>query len=106
MIIRKVVYLDKMKIKYIRQYRLENCKNKKALLFDFYLPDFNLCIEYDGEQHFKQNIYWNQTIDVFNNVVKNDNIKNDYCMKNNINLLRISYKENVEKKLNDYGFGL
>lgn len=30
---------------------------------------------------------------------KRDNIKSDFCKKNNINLLRIRYDENIEKKL-------
>jgi len=36
-----------MKIKYINQKRFKKCKNKLPLPFDFYLPDLNICIEYD-----------------------------------------------------------
>lgn len=32
----------------------------------------------------------------------NDKIKNEYCKKNRIPLLRISYLEDVDIKLNDY----
>ena len=35
------------------QKEFENCKNIKKLPFDFYLHKYNLCIEYDGEQHFR-----------------------------------------------------
>lgn len=31
-----------------------------------------------------------------------DQIKNDYCKNNRINLLRIRYDENVEEKLTKY----
>lgn len=31
-----------------------------------------------------------------------DQIKNDYCKNNGINLLRIRYDENVEEKLTEY----
>lgn len=40
-------------ISYILQKTFEDCKNKKQLPFDFYLPEYNICIEYDGEQHFR-----------------------------------------------------
>ena len=48
--------LDKMDINYIQEYKFKNCVNPKTgylLRFDFYLPKYNCCIEYDGIQHFK-----------------------------------------------------
>jgi len=33
---------------FIPQKRFEECKNKKCLHFDFYIPKTNTCIEYDG----------------------------------------------------------
>jgi len=30
--------------------------------FDFYLPDYNLCIEFDGIQHFEEVKYWSVLI--------------------------------------------
>lgn len=70
------------------QKRFSKCRFKKPLPFDFYLPTFNVCIEFDGEQHFKtrSKYYHNQ---IFNN----DNIKTTFCQNQNIKLLRISYKE-------------
>lgn len=54
-------------------------------------------IEYDGEQHFSpvrfNNISEERAIEVFKKVQYRDSLKNQYCIKNNINLLRISYKE-------------
>lgn len=46
--------LDSKNIDYNREYKFSGCKGpKKSLPFDFYLPDYNMCIEYDGEQHFR-----------------------------------------------------
>jgi very-short-patch-repair endonuclease len=92
--------LLKENINFIRQYKINNCKNIKPLPFDFYLPDYNTCIEYQGEQHYK-------TIDAFGGrehlqrTQKHDQIKQNYCQQNNINLLEISYKDfrNIEKIL-------
>lgn len=90
-------------IEYISQYKFPDCKDIRALPFDFYLPILNKCIEYDGKQHF-------QPIDLFGGEQafykrkEHDQIKNDYCKKNNISLLRISYKDNIEDKLNNFLF--
>jgi formylmethanofuran dehydrogenase subunit E len=45
-------YLISNKIEFIPQYKFDKCIYKKKLPFDFFLPKYNLCIEYDGEQHF------------------------------------------------------
>ena len=48
-----ISYLNNKKIYYIREYKYTNCRNILPLPFDFYLPYFNLLIEYDGRQHFE-----------------------------------------------------
>jgi len=77
--------LDDMNVKYIRQHTFKDCIGKKRKLpFDFYLPNNNLIIEFDGRHHF-------EIIDVFggskgfNEIKRNDEIKND------INIMRIPY---------------
>ena len=53
------------------------------LRFDFYLPTYNLCIEYDGEQHFSPIDFANKGSEwansSFNQNQKRDEIKNQYC---------------------------
>ncbi len=82
--------LKENNIEYIKEHKFKSCKNIKPLLFDFYLPNKNLCIEYDGELHFKSDNFFggDQTLE---RIQKNDDIKNDWCLGNDINLLRISY---------------
>lgn len=60
--------------------------------FDFYLPDHNTCIEYDGIQHFKIIEYFGGRSG-FMKQKHRDKIKNNYCKENNIKLLRISYND-------------
>lgn len=85
-----------MDIKFIPEYSFEDCTNPNTgvkLKFDFYLPDYNCCIEYDGEQHFKG---WRKSHDYkssLEQVQLRDMIKNEYCQKNNIILIRIPYTE-------------
>ena len=46
-------YLTEHSIPFEVQKRFDTCKNKRSLPFDFYLPNHNLCVEYQGVQHFK-----------------------------------------------------
>ena len=90
--------LDKYKIVYTRQEHFHgDCKDVNPLPFDFYLPNYNLVIEFDGLQHYRP-IYGE---DSFKKTVLHDSMKNWYCRWNNIDLLRIPYWErgNIEKIL-------
>jgi len=88
-------------IKFIPQHTFENCKNKKILSFDFYLPDYNICIEYDGIQHFEpiEHFGGQPELEIRKHL---DKIKTDYCKNNNIKLIRIRYNENILDNLNSH----
>lgn len=85
-------------VKYIKQQRFKGCKDKNPLPFDFYLPELNICIEFDGIQHFEIIEKWGGGDGLKDRQMK-DKIKNKYCKNNNIILLRIKYNENIEEKL-------
>lgn len=85
--------LNENNIPYVTEKTFPDCKSpvtNATLRFDFYLPNENILIEYDGEQHFKEDT---------NNFFKDslaerqlrDNIKNQYCKEHNIPLIRIPY---------------
>ena len=65
------------------------------------LPETNTLIEYDGRQHFESVDIWGGEDALLKRKI-NDEIKNNYCIKNRIPLLRISYLEDVNTKLNEY----
>ena len=100
-------WLIKNEIEFEEQKRFKDCRNIKPLPFDFYIPQYNLCIEFDGKQHFiptnfKSNSTEEEKLKYFELVQMSDNIKTNYCKNNNINLLRIKYTENIEEKLSEY----
>lgn len=76
--------------------RFDNCRNIRPLPFDIFINDFNILIEYDGEQHFKP-IYGKEKLD---KTRINDRIKNNFCNKEGIELIRINcyddYKDKIE----------
>lgn len=94
--------LNEKNTEFIRQKTFDTCKNKNILRFDFYLPDENILIEYDGEQHFRSIEYWGGDNE-FIIRQKNDKIKNLFAMNHGINLIRIKYNEinNIKKILNN-----
>lgn len=96
-------FLKSNHIEFISQYRFDDCRNKKTLPFDFYLPDYNLVIEYQGQQHYNP-IECFGGKDRFEGQIKRDSIKKEYCNKNNIDLLEISYKEfnNIDEILSSF----
>lgn len=88
-------YLIKYEIEYIKQKTFEKCENINPLLFDFYLPKYNVCIEYDGVQHFEPctfgGISKEQAKKNFLELIIHDKMKDSFCQKNYIKLIRIPY---------------
>ena len=92
--------LDNNNIKYIEQYKFDDCKNKFKLPFDFAIIKYkkvSSLIEFDGRQHFEPIDMWGG-LDNYNKIKINDDIKNRYCLDNNIELIRIPHwdYENIE----------
>ena len=84
-------YLKENKISFKNQYRFCDCKGKsKSLPFDFYLPQYNCCVEYDGKQHYKIDCFNYTLLDLMNRKYLDDK-KSKYCLDNKIKLIRIPY---------------
>jgi len=92
-------FLKKNNLNYTKQKKFNDCIDKNKLPFDFYLDNLNMCIEYDGIQHFKPIEYFGG-VENLNYVKKHDKIKTKFCEEKNIKLLRIKYTDNIEEKMN------
>ena len=89
-------FLKTNNIKYEPQKTFESCRgNRKKLLFDYYLPKYNICIQIQGIQHFKSIVKFGGDSG-FQIVQKYDCIKRQYCAKNKIQLIYINNKSNVK----------
>lgn len=93
-------FLDKNKIFFEQEKSFKDCRDIHALPFDFYLPDFNSCIEFNGKQHYEPIEYFGGN-NSFIVRQKHDKIKADYCNQNNIKLICIPYwnENNIEEIL-------
>ncbi len=84
-------------IKFERQKRFEHCFNIgpkgkcTRLPMDFYLPEYNAIVEYDGKQHFEP-IETFGGENAFKTLQIRDQIKNTFCKENNIKMIRIDYR--------------
>ena len=102
-------WLNEHNIIFREQFRFKDCRNKRPLPFDFWLPEHNCCIEFDGQQHFQPYSFnSNKSVNISNkNLEKtqlHDIIKNNFCAEQKINLIRISYLQirNIDKILLNY----
>lgn len=95
-------YLENNHISYISQYYLA-CRSR----LDFYLPKFNLGIEFNGHQHYIPVSFGSKTrnpMESLLNMIKLDNRKLNYCKNNNINLLIIPFWDikNIDNIMEQY----
>lgn len=97
------LWLENHNIEYEFQKRFDDCKDDRVLPFDFYLPDSNSCIEYQGAQHYRPIDFFGGE-DYFTYVAKHDEIKMNYCKNTNKPLLQLPYFKNVEEELNNFLF--
>ena len=56
-------------------------------------------IEYDGRQHFKYDKNWKMSEKDFQRLQYIDNLKNQYCKKNNIKLYRFNEQSNLQEQI-------
>ena len=92
-------FLEQNNYEYQKEFSFPDLKN---LRFDFYLPDKNIIFEYDGEQHFYPIEFFGGE-EVLKFTQERDQLKNKYCIENQIQLFRIPYTEieNINKILHE-----
>lgn len=86
--------LSNLGIKFHKEYIFQDCINPETgakLRFDFYLEDYNICIEYNGIQHYQYREGGYFSKESVLDIQKRDKIKQDYCQHNSIPLIIIPY---------------
>ena len=93
------IWLDKNQISFEREKSFDGCNgDHKPLRFDFFLTDYNACIEVDGIQHYKPVGYSvaltkDDAQRLFEQRQRYDKIKETFCANHNIPMLRIGFWE-------------
>lgn len=86
--------LDQSHINYEKEKTFNSCRFQNTdnlARFDFYLPQFNTIIEYDGEQHYQNSASGFYTNEKLALIKEHDCYKTKWCIANNIHLIRIPY---------------
>jgi very-short-patch-repair endonuclease len=101
--------LDLLGIRYERQKTFPDCLMRNKLRFDFYLPDFNTVIEFDGIQHREPRGFGGDKEKAnkeFLATKKRDAIKDAYCKKRGLTTLRVNFicKDTIEERIRDVLF--
>lgn len=86
-------FLKDYNIEFEQQYTFDECRNILPLPFDFYLPEYDICVEIDGVLHRKFYKHFHKTLDNFKQRQYRDNIKDKFCESNNIKLHRVVYNK-------------
>ena len=92
-------------IEYKDQIRVNGIESRNSdyVIIDFVLSysNYMIWIEYNGEQHYLNKIFFHKTYKDFNNQIHRDQNVRDYCKDNNILLIEIPYTYNTYEKVND-----
>jgi hypothetical protein len=79
-------YLLEHNIEFMHQKKFDDLRHINKLPFDFFLPTFNLLVEYNGIQHERG---WQGNVKNAKEIKMRDKIKIDYAVINNFNILII-----------------
>lgn len=72
------------------------------MFLDFYIPDKNIAIEYDGKQHYQYVEYIHHTKENFEKAVYRDKLKEALLSEHDIQLIRIKYDIPLDDNLTKY----
>ena len=90
-------FLDKLGVKYEEQFYAESIKR----YYDFYLPDRDILIEYQGVQHYRPVKYFGGE-DAYKKQVEIDNLKRDNASKEDLWLVEIPYTLDNKEKIKNF----
>lgn len=93
--------LDKYHIAYEYPKKFEDLRAKRLLHYDFYLPEYNVLIEYQGRQHYESVDYFGGD-KKFREQQNHDQMKRKYAKDNGYNLIEVPYTEDTSEKIKNY----
>lgn len=85
-------------MKFIFKYKAHKLMKLDYLRFDFYLPEFDIYIQYNGEHHY-ETVKWANSItdeqleDNLKQEQLHDQMKFEYCEKNSLNYIILKYDQ-------------
>ena len=87
-------------IKFEKQKTFRWLVNENHMYLDFYLPQYNIAIECQGNQHFNDKGFFKSND--FNKILERDIKKNKLCYENNIRIIYYTHKNKYDLKDKKY----
>lgn len=81
--------LNQLNLYYEKEKTFDDLKYKGKLRFDYYLPKYNLCVEFNGAQHYEYVEYFHKDESQLNEQRLKDYIKSEYCQAHSIHLIEL-----------------
>lgn len=97
-------YLDSHSILFEREYNIiapKEIRETGICRIDFYLPEYNAFIEYNGIQHYQSHPYFGGE-EGFLKQQQRDEYVRKYCKEYNIHLLEIKYTDDVNMSIEEF----
>ena len=88
--------LKELKIPFRAEKKFEQDIQVKYYPYDVWISKYGLLIELDGLQHFTDKIKYFEDNTPFQERRRRDNVKNDFCLKHTLLILRIPYTYNPD----------
>lgn len=89
-------------VEFTTQQMFDDCRDKRRLKFDFYIPSKQLLIEYNGIQHYRNVPLLKYSKDSFADVQRRDKIKVEFARSRGLRLLIVPYNVKVAAFLNKH----
>ena len=93
--------MNTLNISYDPQKTFDDLKDTHLLSYDFYIPDQNILIEYQGQQHYEPVDYFGGG-SKFKLQQKHDKLKSDYAKDHGYNLIAVPYTYDTLSKIKKY----
>ena len=87
-------------IKFEKQKTFKWLINENHMYLDFYLPQYNIAIECQGNQHFNDKCFFKSND--FNKILERDIKKNKLCYENNIRIIYYTHENKYDLKDKKY----
>tara|TARA_B110000114_G_scaffold178818_1_gene212387 strand:+ start:655 stop:2709 length:2055 start_codon:yes stop_codon:yes gene_type:complete len=95
--------LDLASVNFEVEFVMEDGVDNTRLRFDFYIPNQNVLIEYDGEQHYRPVTFGGMTkekaLEVHKKIKSRDHRKNVWALDKGYRLIRIRFDEDISTVL-------
>lgn len=94
-------YFTQESVKFDTQKRFDWLKDNRQMILDFYLPNQNIAIECQGEQHFTPNTFFGGN-DSFESSLKRDRLKYQQCKEHGIEIIYYFLKDYLKYDVDFY----